>query len=129
MPTVYIDSDFKCHTTNPDGVYRSVETDFFTGKCASFIEGYRYVPAGESWTRSDGVVFHGEMIAPCKDYDIISTAQALFEELDPSISEKDERIAALEKEKAMLTAQVSALSDQMDFYEACIVEMAEVVYA
>lgn len=35
----------------------------------------------------------------------------------------------LKEENTMLTAQVSALSDQMDFYEECIVEMAEVVYA
>lgn len=126
---IYIDSNYCCHTTNPDGIYREVEAKFFDGKCAAFIEGYRYVPAGESWTRFDGVVFRGVMVAPIKNYDIISATQALFEELDPSISEKDERIAALEAEKTMLTAQVSALSDQMDFYEECIVEMAEVVYA
>lgn len=41
----------------------------------------------------------------------------------------DERIAALESENAMLKAQVSAQSDQMDFYEDCIAEMAAVVYA
>ena len=32
-------------------------------------------------------------------------------------------------ENAMLKAQVSAQSDQMDFYEDCIAEMAAVVYA
>lgn len=41
----------------------------------------------------------------------------------------DERVAALESENAMLKAQVSAQSDQMDFYEDCIAEMAAVVYA
>lgn len=41
----------------------------------------------------------------------------------------DERVAALENENAMLKAQVSAQSDQMDFYEDCIAEMASVVYA
>ena len=41
----------------------------------------------------------------------------------------DERVAALENENAMLKAQVSAQSDQMDFYEDCIAEMATVVYA
>lgn len=40
-----------------------------------------------------------------------------------------ERLAALESENAMLKAQVSAQSDQMDFYEDCIAEMAAVVYA
>ena len=41
----------------------------------------------------------------------------------------EERVAALENENAMLKAQVSAQSDQMDFYEDCIAEMATVVYA
>lgn len=35
----------------------------------------------------------------------------------------------LEAENELLKAQVSALSEQMDFYEECIVEMATVVYA
>lgn len=41
----------------------------------------------------------------------------------------DERVAALESENAMLKAKVNAQSDQMDFYEDCIAEMAAVVYA
>lgn len=41
----------------------------------------------------------------------------------------DERVAALESENAMLKVQVSAQSDQMDFYEDCTAEMAAVVYA
>ena len=57
MKTIYIGSDFKCHVSN-DGTMAAVETDFFDGKCDAFIEGYRFIPSGESWTRSDGVVFH-----------------------------------------------------------------------
>lgn len=41
----------------------------------------------------------------------------------------EERVAALEAENKTLKAQVSAQSDQMDFYEDCIAEMASVVYA
>lgn len=41
----------------------------------------------------------------------------------------EERVTALESENAMLKAQVNAQSDQMDFYEDCIAEMAAVVYA
>ena len=49
---------------------------------------------------------------------------------DPIITPTDsERIATLEKENAFLKAQIEAQSSQMDFYEECIVEMAEVVYA
>lgn len=76
---IYTDSDFKCHTTNPDGIFREAETDLFDGKCAMFIEGYRFVPAGESWKRSDGVVFHGEMIAPWKNYNELAAAQSQYE--------------------------------------------------
>lgn len=78
MRIIYIDSEFKCHTSN-DGTMRVVETDFFDGKCDAFIEGYRFIPSGESWTRSDGAVFHGEMIAPWKDYAELDTAQRAYE--------------------------------------------------
>lgn len=74
--TIYIDSDFCCHVTN-DGTMREVETEFFDGKTAPFIEGYRYVPEGETWTRSDGAVFHGVMISLAKNYDRIMTEVAL----------------------------------------------------
>ena len=72
--TIYIDSDFKCYTEDADGL-RPVETDFFDGKVAAFIEGYRFVPDGESWTREDGEVFHGKMICPHVDYAILDAAQ------------------------------------------------------
>ena len=78
MRTIYIDSDFKCHTVN-DGTMTAIETDAFDGKCDAYIEGYRYVPAGESWTRSDGVVFHGEMIAPWRDWRPLDDAQRDYE--------------------------------------------------
>ena len=78
MRVIYIDSDFRCHTTD-DGTLRSVETDFFDQKCDTIIEGYRFVPSGESWTRSDGVVFQGEMIAPWKDYAELDNAQREYE--------------------------------------------------
>jgi hypothetical protein len=68
MKTIYIDNDYRCHAANPDGAFREVETDAFDGKCDAYINGYRYIPAGESWTREDGEVFKGEMIAPAVDY-------------------------------------------------------------
>lgn len=77
---IYIDSDFKCHCTNVDGNMREVDTLVFDGKCAAFIEGYRFVPSGESWTRSDGVVFHGEMIAPWKPYSELDATQREYEQ-------------------------------------------------
>ena len=78
MRTIYIDSDFKCHTVD-DGTMTAIETDAFDGKCDAYIEGYRFVPDGESWTRSDGVVFRGEMISPWKDYAELDSAQREYE--------------------------------------------------
>lgn len=76
---IYIDNDYKCHVTD-DGTMRAVETDFFVGRCSEFIEGYRYVPSGETWTRADGQTFRGEMITPWRDYAILAELQALYEE-------------------------------------------------
>ena len=53
---------------------------------------------------------------------------SLPEPPDPEPTDS-ERLAALEEENTLLKAQVSAQSDQMDFYEDCIAEMAAVVYA
>ena len=78
MKTIYIDSDFKCHLTD-DGTMTAVETDFFDGICDTMLEGYRFVPAGQSWTREDGEVFHGEMIAPWKPWDELDEAQREYE--------------------------------------------------
>ena len=44
----------------------------------------------------------------------------------PDISPTTEELA---KENEMMKAQIQAQSDQMDFYEECIIEMAEIVYA
>lgn len=77
--TIYIDSKFKCHTSPGDG-FTSVETDAFDDKCRQYIEGYRFVPSGQSWTREDGQVFTGEMVAPLRPYEILAEFQAIYEE-------------------------------------------------
>lgn len=77
----YIDSDFKLHIHNAEGYVPWKDTSgFFSGKCQEFIEGYRVIPLDKSWTRSDGVVFTGEMIAPWKDYALLDAAQRLYEQ-------------------------------------------------
>ena len=78
MKTIYIDSDFKCHLTN-DGTMTAVETDFFDRICDTMLEGYRFVPAGQTWTRDDGFVFAGEMIAPWKPWEALDKAQREYE--------------------------------------------------
>lgn len=90
--TIYIDTDFKCHLDN-DGTMATVETNAFDGKCATYIEGYRFVPQGETWTRSDGRTFHGEMISPWVDWRILDTAQCEYDALK---AQADDMAAALE---------------------------------
>lgn len=71
---IYIDTDYKCHTAHSTGL-TAVETTAFDGKCATYIEGYRFVPSGSTWVRSDGAIFHGEMVAPWKPWDELDAAQ------------------------------------------------------
>lgn len=76
---IYIDDDFKCHVSNPDDAYTAVEAEFFDGKCDAYIEGYRFVPVGAEWTRSDGVIFAGEMLSPWKDWRTLDASQRAYE--------------------------------------------------
>ena len=75
--TIYIDSDYKCYVSAAEG-RRAVETDFFDGKCPEWIESYRFVPDGETWTREDGEVFKDEMVTPWKDLSEAYTAQTAY---------------------------------------------------
>ena len=76
--TIYIDSDFKCHTVAGDGL-TAVETTAFDGKCAAYIEGYRFVPDGSTWVREDGTVFSGEMVTPWKPWEELDAVQREYE--------------------------------------------------
>ena len=103
--TIYIDNDFKCHVSNPDGTYTAAETDFFDGKCDAYIEGYRFVPAGATWTRPDGVVFQGEMISPWKDWRELDAAQRDYER---------EQMEAMAAELADAKAALALLGANVD---------------
>lgn len=92
--TIYIDNEYKCHTSTGEGLI-AVETDAFDGKCRQYIEGYRFVPVGETWIREDGQVFHGEMVAPWRDYGILSEFQEVAQEEQAKATEE---IAALVEE-------------------------------
>lgn len=105
--TIYVDADFKCHISNPEGVLTAIETDVFNGKCQTYIEGYRFVPSGQTWTRPDGTTFSGEMIAPWKDWKKLDDAQRKYVQ--------EQRIAELEAQNETLMQ--------------CLLEMSEVVYA
>jgi hypothetical protein len=83
---VYVDNDCKCHVTN-DGTMTAIETGFFNGKCDAFIEGYRLIPQNRTWTRKDGVVFKGGMIAPWKDSTLLTAYQAQYETMQAELNE------------------------------------------
>lgn len=90
---IYIDSDFKCHLADTGGL-TAVETDFFVGKCDAYIEGYRFVPAGQTWTREDGVEFAGEMIAPWRPWDDLDAVQREYERVQ--IAEYEAALSKIE---------------------------------
>ena len=97
---IYIDGDYKCHVTD-DGTMRAVETDFFDGRCTEFIEGYRYVPSGETWTRADGQTFRGEMITPWRDHSQILEIQTAVDraqaQAQQTINEYEQALSEIEK--------------------------------
>ena len=74
--TIYIDSDYKCYVSAAEG-RRAIETNEFDGKCLEWIESFRFVPAGETWTRGDGEVFTN-MSAPWKDLGEAYAAQTAY---------------------------------------------------
>ena len=92
--TIYIDRDYKCHTSPADGL-TAVETDAFDGKCSQYIEGYRFVPIGETWVREDGESFNGKIVAPWRDYGILSEFQEVAQEEQAKATEE---IAAIVEE-------------------------------
>lgn len=73
--------------------------------------------------------YHLELPAyPNIEADVTANAEALLQEAI-NVEEEENRIPDLLESKKILEAQVSAQADQMDFYEECIVEMAEIIYA
>ena len=103
MKTIYLDPDFKCHLTD-DGTMTAVETDYFDLICDTMTEGYRFVPAGQSWTRSDGAVFRGEMIAPWKPWEELDAAQRAYER---------ELAEALSTENAELISDMAQMVEEV----------------
>lgn len=93
--TVYIDKNYLCHPAPAEG-RTAVELEYFDGKCPLFIEGYRYVPPGENWKRSDGVEFRGPMLAPARDCSLLSAAQQLYDELSPELTELRQKLQRLQ---------------------------------
>ena len=62
----------------PHHEVKQTVTDFFDDKFDAFIEGYRFVPSGMVWVRSDGERFVGEMISPWIDFELLDVYQPQF---------------------------------------------------
>ena len=95
MKTIYLNKDFQCSVTEKSDTVQSIETDAFDGKCNAYVEGYRFIPEGQQWTREDGMVFAGEMIAPFKDYTQLEMVQKLYEQLAEDITYTQLAVAEL----------------------------------
>ena len=76
--TIYIDKDFRCFAEPGEGM-EAVETGFFDGKAPGYIEGYRFIPAGRSWTGEDGTVYRGEAAFPVTDWEALDKIQRVYE--------------------------------------------------
>ena len=77
----FIDKEYRCYSRQDNaGSLRSVESDAFDGKCATYLNGFCFIPKGESWTREDGEIFEGESVFPWKDSQMLELAQAAYEE-------------------------------------------------
>ena len=96
---IYIDNDFRCFT-DPSEERQEKECEFFDGRSKKYIEGYRFIPEGEVWTREDGVEFTGEMISPIEDPELLERLDEL-EKLHESVVANSEYILGLELEKAL----------------------------
>lgn len=95
--TIYIDSDYKCHTEPGEGL-TEVKTNFFDeGMIPAYIEGYRFVPKGKTWVREDGVEFTGEMVTPWQDWQELDKLQAAHEreQYRPLIAQNTELLDAM----------------------------------
>ena len=103
---IYINTDFKCHTVAGDGM-TAVETTAFDGKCAAYIEGYRFVPVGKTWTAADGTVYSGEMITPWKPWAELDAAQRAYER---------EQVQSLTAQNAELLDAMAAMVE--DVYQS-----------
>lgn len=65
---IYVDNKKHCHTTNPDGTFKEIETDAFDDKCVTFIEGHCY-------DDSNGYI----QVYPWKPYGELEAAQREYE--------------------------------------------------
>ncbi len=94
MSTYYLDKDYRLHVQPGEGLEPWVdENGCFDGKSVTYIEGFRVIPAGRTWSAPDGTLYTGQMIAAAVDYATLKKAQ---DELESGIAERADMQAALE---------------------------------
>lgn len=74
---IYIDAEYKCHSSPGEGL-REFSDEHFDGKCSEYIEGYRYVPVGETYVENN-IEYEGEQIFPWVDIRLLDAAQSEYE--------------------------------------------------
>lgn len=86
MRTIYIDSDYSCHVTN-DGTMNAVETDFFDGKCDTYVEGYRY-DQRNGYVQIYPYLPYNELDSAQREYEkqLLSQYEAFLDELYREVS-------------------------------------------
>lgn len=112
---IYIDGEFKCHTAAGAG-RRAVKTDFFQGCAPGYLEGYRFIPAGECWTRADGAAFQGEMACPWRPWEELDRLQRAFER---------EQHQLLTRQNAELTETVAEMVEKIYNLDAAMLRETE----
>lgn len=104
---LYLDENYIAHPGQDEGGTRTPWEDadgFFTGKCAAFLEGYRVVPDGATWTREDGETFSGLMIAPVVNPSVLLALQAEADQA--TIAELDAAVVDLTYQNILLEMEV-----------------------
>lgn len=106
MKTIYLDSKtYQCYLSqDKDNTRIPYKTEDFDDKCEEYILGFRIIPAGYTWERSDGHVFTGEMISAWKNYSELDSAQRAYEK--QLITEYKTELTEYENELAELDALV-----------------------
>lgn len=125
--------------TNDDGYITNINSSAFLSDVTGWIEidsgcGDKYHHAQGNYFPNGistmGGAYRYKMVdgapAECTAEEIAAQEEA--NKPEPTVT-PDERIAELEAENKNLTAQVDALSFQLDFQEECLVEMASIIYA
>ena len=107
MRTLYLDDQCMAHSQqNEAGTWAPWQDEggFFMGKCDAFIEGCRVVPEGETWTRADGMVFTGLMIAPVENPAVLWGMQAEADR--QTIADLDTAVVDLTYQNILLELEV-----------------------